>query len=115
PRQAVRLVPLLVDLDDPRLEKVVRARITRNWEGEVPDLPWEQLPLLLRHGDPGVLDATIRVISRRASADEVPLPWLWLRFSRDRRALDVAVTFLRWPGFTLDAADERAVEAVAGL
>lgn len=115
PRQAVRLVPLLVDLDDPRLERVVRARIKRNWEGEVPDLPWEQLPLLLRHGDPAVLDATIRVISRAASGEQVPLPWLWLRFSCDRRALDVATTFLRWPGFALAADDERAVEALAGL
>lgn len=115
PEHAQHLVPLLLDLDDARVARVVLARISRGWEGDIPDLAWEHLPLLLRYGGVDVVEATIRLLASDGGGTASYAAWSALRYARDRRALDAAVGYLRRPMNRLDEPDEGTVEALGAL
>ncbi|MCO5171188.1 MAG: hypothetical protein M9894_33200 [Planctomycetes bacterium] len=113
PALAVDLVPLLVDLDDPRLARVTRARVRRSWEGPIPELAREQLPLLLRHGGLEVQEAVLRQLT--SAGPEALTAWAALRFARDRRALEMVMSAFCWTHLRLPDEDPRVVETLAGL
>lgn len=116
PELAIEVVPLLIDMDDPRLARVTRARVRRSWDGPLPELPREQLPLLLRHGGPEVLEAAFRQIAGGGpSSTQAVVAWSALRFARDRRALDMALNAFGWTHLPIPDDDPQVVETLAGL